>query len=87
MIKLEVEPYCHECPDFDPDLQRPEQEVLYSREPGSGRPTSYVRISDTIVRCKYRIRCQKIQEYLGNQKNSKYPEKIKDPRDFYIDER
>lgn len=72
MIKLEVEPYCHECPDFDPDLQRPEQEVINYREPGSKRLISYVRISDTIVRCKNRIRCQKIQEYLEKQKNSKY---------------
>lgn len=67
MIRLDVEQYCHECPDFEPDVQRPEKDILYGSDP-SGRSLQLVSMSDTIIRCKYRDRCRALSRYLEKQK-------------------
>lgn len=51
-IKLEVQPYCSECCDFEADVTKPE------------RVTATVGRTDTIIKCKYAKRCEAIKRYL-----------------------
>ena len=61
MIKLDIQEYCQECLDFEPDVERPTREVLRSSE------GDIVIQSDTMVRCKYRNRCKAIKRYLEKE--------------------
>ena len=60
MIRLEVQPYCSECCDFDPDVIKPEKII------GSN---GFVMVGDTIVRCSYTKRCEAIKRYLSKRTN------------------
>lgn len=55
MIRLEVQPYCQECLDFEADVDKAE---LISD--GSVRRLQ----SDTIVRYERRRRCESIRKFL-----------------------
>lgn len=55
MIRLEVQEYCHACSDFEPDVEKPEKYYLGSEE---------VIMTDTVVRCRYRKRCENLKRYL-----------------------
>lgn len=59
MIRLEVEPYCHNCPGFEADVKRPEK--LYYE-------TGFVEMTDTVVHCAFRKRCSVMMQYLEKQK-------------------
>ena len=59
MIKLEVEEYCHGCPDFTADVVSPTR--MYADRDVSAT------YSDTRVRCEYRKRCEAIKRYLEQQ--------------------
>ena len=61
MIRVDVEDYCQQCLDFNPDVTKPEK--LYS---GDGDIT----LGDTVIQCKYRKRCAGIKRYLENQSKS-----------------
>lgn len=54
MIILEVEDYCHECPEFEADVESPT--FLYA---GNTRVCS----GNTIVRCSNRRKCREIHSY------------------------
>lgn len=60
MIRLEVQPYCSECCDFDPDVTKPGKII------GSN---GFVMVGDTIVRCSYAKRCEAIKRYLSKRMN------------------
>ena len=60
MIKLDVQPYCHECAGFMPFCDR---SVEYESE---GRV--YYR-SDTVITCKYKKRCEQMIKYLEKHKD------------------
>lgn len=55
MIVLEVQDYCHDCSSFEADVQRPEKMLTSFNE---------VIISNTIIRCEYRNRCEQLKRYL-----------------------
>lgn len=55
MIRLEVQRYCSECHDFEPDVTKPEK---YRDEHLNLCQT------DTIVQCRYAKRCEAIKRYL-----------------------
>lgn len=57
-IRLEVQPYCSECCDFEADVTKPERK----RNGSDGE----LYLSDTIVRCKNFKRCEAIRRYLTN---------------------
>lgn len=63
MIKLDIEPYCHDCPNFDAEQNRL---AFYSVD----RLESVA--SDCIISCKHKSVCGCINEYLrkngGNRK-------------------
>lgn len=55
MIRVEVEYYCSECMDFEPDVEKPQK--IYSC-------MSEITISDTVIHCQNRKRCEHIRRYL-----------------------
>jgi hypothetical protein len=55
-ISLEVQDYCHQCPDFEAEVDK---ERLFA-------VNGDVRISTTI-RCKHSSRCRAIKKYLSKQ--------------------
>lgn len=55
MIRLDIQPYCDCCCDFEPDVAKPEK----YRDSGLN-----VYQTDTVVRCKYAKRCESIKRYL-----------------------
>lgn len=61
-IKLEVQPYCSACLDFEPDVTKPERVNLYSRD-----VPVYGTLGDTIIRCKHANRCANLVRYLNRQ--------------------
>lgn len=62
MIRLDIQPYCNACCDFDPDVTKPERSTFTT-----GLNEITVVQSDTIVRCKYAKRCESIKRYLDYQ--------------------
>ena len=60
MIRLEVQPYCSECCDFDPDVIKPKKIICSN---------GFVMVGDTIVRCSYAKRCEAIKRYLSKRTN------------------
>lgn len=57
MIKLDIQPYCESCMDFQPDVERPVK--MHSGDD--------VIQTDTVVRCSNRGRCEAIRRYLERQ--------------------
>ena len=57
MIRLDIQEYCGNCYDFEPDVTRPEK-VYCGAE---------IIQTDTIVRCEYAKRCENIRRYLKQQ--------------------
>lgn len=66
-ICLDIQPYCDECFDFEPDVVKPER-VFTRNDVHYGEINSLV--SNTIVRCKYRNRCGAIKRYLERGQKS-----------------
>ena len=58
MIRIEVEDYCHACMDFSPDVTKPTKYQAYDGE---------IFMSDTIVRCEHRRRCEALKKYIVRQ--------------------
>lgn len=56
MIRLEVQEYCHACSDFEPDVEKSEKYYSCSEE---------IIMTDTVVRCRYRKRCENLKRYLA----------------------
>ena len=55
MIRVEVEEYCSECLDFQPDVEKPQK--LYA-------DITEITVTDTVIRCENRKRCEHIRRYL-----------------------
>lgn len=71
MIKLQVEEYCQNCPDFEPDIFK-QHETLYADNMPIVDPLCYVQpetrhICETTVECKYKKRCAAQIRYLQKQ--------------------
>ena len=68
MIRLDIQPYCEQCCDFDPDVTKPVRNAIYSDDMSKGPfPEQIVLQTDTIVRCKNAKRCEHIKRYLEQQ--------------------
>lgn len=61
MIRLEVENYCHGCPEFKPELSR----VLMAGE----------NIYEQLVQCAHCDRCRKIENDIRNILEDEYSKK------------
>ena len=62
-IRIDVKEYCGECCDFEPDITKPERVLL-----GDGKVIT--AFTDTIIRCKYRNRCEAIKRFIDRQKEA-----------------
>lgn len=62
MIRLEVEEYCSQCPEFTPDVDKNEETLQYQDFKLMINET--IRRCNTIVRCKHATRCAEIKLYL-----------------------
>lgn len=60
MITIDIQPYCERCLEFSPDVEYPSRYFADNDE---------IIQSDTIIRCKYRKRCELIKRYLERQKS------------------
>lgn len=58
MISLQVEGYCHGCPEF-------EAETFHESLWGDGKQLT----GDCYIRCTHRNRCKRIVSYLEQEKN------------------
>ena len=67
MIRIDVQPYCSECCDFDPDITKPVKLFL----DGNLMSDSAVAKTDTIIRCSHAKRCEGIKRYLEHQEGNK----------------
>ena len=61
MIKLDIQDYCHDCLEFEADVERGQKCLMYSMA------DTMVHQTDTIVRCKHRNRCKAIKRYLEKE--------------------
>lgn len=59
MIKLLVEDYCHECPEFYPE--KIGGEAYYAGD-------QLMHLNDCVVTCNEHDRCQRIKKHLEKQK-------------------
>lgn len=60
MIVIDVQPYCEECINFDPDV---EKHVFYTETSETGKETTIYK-PKTTIRCKSRRICEHIKRYL-----------------------
>lgn len=60
MIKLDIRPYCNDCLDFEPDVERPN--TMHSDY------ELYI-CGDTVVRCENRDKCERIRKHLEDVKH------------------
>lgn len=59
MIRLQVEEYCNNCSEFEPEVDR---DMLYCDDILRGTKMSII---ETRVQCKHRSRCKSIKDYLA----------------------
>lgn len=57
MIQLDIEPYCHNCPDFVPDVRSGNEIQTFD---GNYH-------SDTMVFCKHERRCAAVERYIRKE--------------------
>lgn len=65
MIKVDVEPYCQECPCFEVVADGPEKTVFAS-DPKDG-VSKVIEMNNTVIQCKNRMRCRNIFDYICRQ--------------------
>lgn len=61
MIKLNIEPFCENCPYFEPDVEKAEIRSLFNSMENESIDFIY---RDTIIRCEKRSICENIKNYL-----------------------
>lgn len=60
MIRLDIQPYCENCMDFEADVEKPV--ALYADF------VLFEELGDTVIRCKHRRRCAWVAEYAEKHK-------------------
>ena len=62
MIKLEVEDYCQECPDFDAEIVKVDKSYADHCYGFNGVKYATVHLHDTTISCKNKRKCAVIEE-------------------------
>lgn len=65
MISLYVKDYCHNCPEFEPDV---EKDTIYSENYLMGKRTTHTQ---TDIYCKHRDRCESMIKFLKEERKKK----------------
>lgn len=58
MITLKVDEYCHNCPEFEPSVDR----TTMCSDDFFGNPSMV--LTETVVTCEHKQRCQSIHAYI-----------------------
>ena len=61
MIKLEVEKYCENCPEFEADVDK----TSYI---SSSMQSIHESFCNTVISCEHKNRCRVIMDYLSKEK-------------------
>lgn len=69
MITLKVEEYCHNCPEFEPDVDKNEEEIVEFNF--ASRTENRKVFCTTTVTCQHRHRCAVIYECATNKAREK----------------
>ena len=64
MIYVDVEKYCHDCPEFEPRIDKDDLTIM-----GFELPNMVCKV-DTKISCEHRHRCEEIKKFI--EKESKY---------------
>lgn len=56
MIKLRVRDYCHECPSFEVDVEKPDTFIIADGD--------QITFGDTYVRCANEDRCLYVEQWV-----------------------
>ena len=67
MIKLEIDKWCDNCDEFEPEVHKDNNsEYLYNSMTGN-----YIPRYDctTVIECAHRCRCHSIMKYLVDKRN------------------
>lgn len=67
MIRLSIEDYCHNCPEFEVEVERSDM-TLHGHNMMTGDPVVETQINRTI-RCKHKERCRAIANHISEKKN------------------
>lgn len=62
-IKLEIQPYCESCCDFEADVTKPERISRFNEE----YFITCIHQTDTIIKCKYANRCANLVRHLSKK--------------------
>lgn len=62
MITLRVEDYCHDCPDFEADVNK--EEVSTAMWDDVMKKWDFPVINCTTIYCKHRYKCHALKEHL-----------------------
>lgn len=75
MITLKVEDYCHNCPEFEPDVDKNTTEYFESDSMSFMRREKRTVMCETTVTCEHRLRCAAIYECATNKAREKKDER------------
>lgn len=78
-INLNVEEYCHNCPDFEPVTEK-EKLHMEGFDPGTYTNVNKT-ICETTVECKYKKRCAAQIRYLRKQHYEMFKKETGDGKD------
>ena len=67
MIKLDIEEYCHNCPDFEADVDK--IEISTPHKTFDPLVVKEDITYETVIKCKNRKRCSMIAGYFSNSRN------------------
>lgn len=70
MIKLYVEDYCANCPEFEPEVDKEDYGIVYA-EIGFHHPNpSQSQMHETTITCSHATRCSNMYDILRSHKNN-----------------
>ena len=64
MIELRIADYCHNCPNFDVDVDKTFRGYYGRKKTDKGDINALCNSYDTKIMCKNRSQCEAIREYL-----------------------
>jgi hypothetical protein len=69
MIELTIDPYCQNCPEFEPDVDK----NVYTLNSMDFRLEDPITKCDTTITCKHKLRCKSMMRQLKKEqeKNDK----------------
>lgn len=77
MIKLDIMPYCQECPDFEAHVDKNEETQTFTAPMGHSKgfglvpDVKVIHRCNTTVMCKHHNKCRCIMEHLSEEQKKK----------------